>query len=284
MTRQHLEFTAEQAELILKRAGEVAVQRAHDSWALGIVDPMTLKAGVGSEERCADLIDYMIRSDEGLGWGGRAEYRFNGDAFQWCGAFAAYCQPYIALELRVMYWSSTDRLNAYAQHKLLFGNSRERALAAKYPKSVSKGFEEATGMPWTPAYARQFGEFNEASRMPAIGMRPGDICLFGGAPNPHREDANYRPFGQHVTLLADKPRLRDPDSWTTTLFEGNATGEIPGRPETRQKPVQGVINMQRPIGLRPSDSRDKYHLRRWMRPSFFDIDLDLYEKHVGALP
>ena len=281
---QHLDFTAAQAEAILKQAGELAVQRAKHAFDLGIVDPMTLKAGVGGEERCADLIDYMIRSDEGLSWGGREPYRYNGDAFQWCGAFAAYCMPYIALELRELYWASTDRLNAYLQNKLLFGNGNEKAVAAKYPKVDPKTFERTHGKPYTLAYSRLYGVFDEHSVTGPVQARAGDITLFG----PARAKTEFRPFGQHVTVV-DSWRVEASEgvhparAWLS-LYEGNATGEIPGRPETVKHPVQGVIHKDRPVGLVEGESPDDYHLRRWGRPSFFDIDLALFVQYGGILP
>lgn len=267
----HLDFTAAQAEAILKQAGELAVERAKFAYELGIVDPMTLQAGLVGEERCADLIDYMIRSDEGLGWSGRAPYRYNGDAFQWCGAFVAYCMPWIALPLRVLYWSSTDRLNAYAQRKLLFGNSREREAAKKFALPP-----QAAGS--APFLDRKFLAFDESSvahqTIPGFTPRAGDIGLVG----PARARSDFRPHGQHVVLITERS---GPNLGT---YEGNATGEIPGRPETKTRPVQGVISTWRPIGLTPSDSLDDYHLRRWIRPSFFDVDLDLFVKYGGVLP
>ena len=276
MSYQHLDFTIEQVEKIMVRAGEIAVERALDTYALSIVDPMTLKDGLGKEERCADLIDHMIRSDEGLGWSGRTEYRYNGDSFQWCGAFAAYCQPFIALELRRLYWASTDRLNAYLQHKPLFGTKNERAVMARFPKRHQEEFERETGKRWTPSYARIYGTFDQDSINGSVLMRAGDIGLFG----PAWARSNFRPFGQHVTVFKGyEIRGRQ---WFCDLYEGNATGEIPGRPETVKHPVQGVIHMKRPIGLHDGQSLDDYHLRRWGRWSFFDIDLDLFEEYSGG--
>lgn len=277
MTPAHLDFTPAQAEQIMLQAGELALQRARHAYALGVVDPMTLQAGLLAESPSADLIDYMIRSDEGLGWGGRSEYRYNGDDFEWCGAFVAYCMPWIDPELRQVYWSSTDRLNAYAQHKLLFGSAREKRLAAKYPKFTRRSWE-AKGHEWTSAYARQFVTFDEQSVTGPPEARAGDIALVG----PAFRQTGFRAHGDHVVLV-DKPSEVSA-RWALDTYEGNAYGEIPGRPETKARPVQGVIRGVRPVGLRKADRRSVYHLRRWIRPSFFDVDLALYVRHGGVLP
>lgn len=275
-----MDYTTEQAAAIVKAAGLLAIQRAGHVFELGIVDPMTLAKGLGDEKASASFIDYAIRSDEGLGWGGACApdgYRWNGDDFEWCGAFVAYCMPYIALDLRQLYWSSTDRLNAYAQRKLLFGTTREKALAVKYVYPAVAGAAKAR-------LDRKFLTLNERSvgdNFPStFSPQAGDIALFG----PAGAQANFRSFGQHVTVLKELIPEAFGDRAGLHTYEGNARGEIPGRPATKAHPVQGVIHPVRPVGLAASDSRSTYHCRRLIRPSFLDIDLELFTKYGGVLP
>lgn len=278
---RHTDFTTAQAHEIMRRAAQTSLTRAHDAWALGIVDPMTLADGLGKEKRCSSLIDYIIRSDEGLGWSGRDPYRYNGDHFEWCGAFVAYCMPFVALELRRLYWSSTDRLNAYFQYKALFGTPNEKRVMETYKRKLRSELDSFGLDGLDPVYSRQYGVCTEHSREAPAGVLPGDIALFGAA----KFRQNPRPFGTHVVLVDNIKQETATARASFLNYEGNAEGAIPGRPETELRPVQGIIHKRRPVGLSPGDSQYlTYHLRRWGRISFFDIDLALFERHCGPLP
>jgi hypothetical protein len=229
---------------LLKRAGEVALERALAEWRRDVVDPprRSLNDPLFDDDRKA--IDGYIRNGAQLGGvanPGKFVYQKDGD-YEWCGAFHAHCwEPFIQPDLRQLYWPSTYRLDCYGRYVAGFSSANAKATAAKYPRPVADG--------------RKYLKLTAASKpadVEAFGPRPGDILLVGFAPG--------LAYGSHVTLV----ERWDPVASVFHTVEGNATGV--GPKGTR---VQGVIKHQRPLGtLTPAKT---YHALRLVRPGINDL-------------
>lgn len=241
----------------LKAAGERALERALAAYDKGIIDPMTMTSAMKHPES-SKFIDRCIRSEEdGLGWKGALApdgYRYNGDGFEWCGAFAAYAwAESVTLELRRLYFSSTDRLNAWGQYKALFGTENEKRVMAKYPRP------DKDGRAFVALNERSFDTSLDRSLVKAFDPRPGDILLVGGVV----AGGGFRSWGTHVCLVESF----NPKTGEFATVEGNATGAVPGQVAK----VQGVIRNVRKLGLRPGESLRTYHARRLIRPGAKDL-------------
>lgn len=89
-----------------------SVRRALDAWHDGILEPG--QRPIGEAEPQADRIDDFIRGPLGLGWTWTKPYQKNG-AFEWCGAFAAWCLgDAVKADDRMRIMPSTYRLHRAA--------------------------------------------------------------------------------------------------------------------------------------------------------------------------
>jgi hypothetical protein len=229
---------------LLKRAGELALERALAEWKRDVVDPprRSLNDPLFDDDRKA--IDDYIRNGAQLGGvsnPGKFVYQKDGD-YEWCGAFHAHCwEPFIQPDLRQLYWPSTYRLDCYGRYVAGFSSANAKATAAKYPRPAADG--------------RKYLKLTATSKpadVEAFGPRPGDILLVGFAPG-------YG-YGSHVTLV----ERWDPVASVLHTIEGNATGIGPDGSRR-----QGVIKHQRPLGT-PAPAKT-YHALRLIRPGINDV-------------
>lgn len=240
------------SEADLVRAGQIALVAARLAWHQRIVDPSPRLKNLDARSRA--FIDNAIRSPDALGWTWQSPYLWDGD-FEWCGAFAAgYAWGAAGLDgdQRELYASSTDRLNAWAQYRSMFGpkSVNERECRERFPKPGEGG--------------RLFIELDESSTPKDLfstgyEARAGDILLVGGVPGSYR---GARAWGTHVVLV---DRFDEARGGFVTV-EGNASGRGPNG-ET----YQGVVEQFRPIGLRDGESLKTYHVRRVLRPGRPDV-------------
>lgn len=231
----------------IELAGRVAMGSGLAAWQQLIIEPKKH----GQEPESAAWIDKTIRTPAGLDWSWMQD-AFDADGeYEWCGAFGAYCwaKAGLDLDLRRMYWSSTDRLNAYAQYKPLFGTTREKALMARFPK------------PADPAERRLCLVLDERSNhenLAGVTPREGDILLVGNVGSR---------MGTHVTVVE---RYDQAEGGFYTV-EGNARGQWP---DGKARPgVQGVTRNFRPLGL--DRGQTGYHARRLIRPSPHDLTINV---------
>lgn len=221
---------------VLAVAGRIALAAAKQLWLRTVVDPPD-----GSERYAASrrVVDALIRSDDGLGWGWESAYRKNGD-YAWCGSLAAWGwrAAGVPLPLRKRYFASTYRLDRFARYR-------------------ATGDEAAPSPP--PDARRQLVELDEDSgpddAVFADGSEPraGDILLVGG------ERTGY---GKHICLV----EAYDLATGVFTTVEGNGTGATP-----RGGRIHGIVRTQRPVGLGRDEPRTRYHARRLIRPSLHDL-------------
>lgn len=192
--------------LCLRDAGERALNNAGSIHAMRIVDPPRRTWQDPAWDFSRSRIDAMIRGSKGLGWSRCSAlvkaYRRDGD-FEWCGAFAAACWREAGLDpvLAEVYWSSTYRLDRYAQGKLAFGSPRELALRKRLP---------ATGRSYLA-----FGPdttYEDVETFGGDGARAGDVLIVNGSG-----------YGQHITLV----ERWAPELGAFITYEGNATGKGP---------------------------------------------------------
>jgi hypothetical protein len=229
---------------LLKKAGEIALERALAEWKRDIVDPprRSINDPLFDEDRKA--IDGYIRNGAQLGGVSAPRtfvYQKDGD-YEWCGAFHAHCwEPFIQPDLRQLYWPSTYRLDCYGRYVAGFSSANAKATAAKYPRPSADG--------------RKYLKLTATSKpadVEAFGPRPGDILLVGFSTG--------TAYGSHVTLV----ERWDPDASVFHTIEGNATGI--GPKGTR---IQGVIKHQRPLGT--TNPARTYHALRLVRPGINDL-------------
>lgn len=235
----------------LLAAGQLVVATALAAWERRIVDAPRGKIAEPSRQFIADIIGTPV----GLDWSwltGEDAYHGDGD-YEWCGAFGAgfaWGAAGLDLDIRRMYGSSTQRLNAWAQYKPFFGSAHERELIERFPKPVD------------PAERRRFLVLDEHTAPDVVtewAPRAGDILLCGGVPGSYR---GALAMGNHVTIVEGW----DPVAGVFTTVEGNATGRGPDGTT-----YQGVIRQTRPVGLKPGSDRRRYHARRLIRPGVNDI-------------
>lgn len=234
------------ADLILKEAGERAIERAVAAWRRDIIDPPSKSLRDPAFEPDRTEIDSYIR--HGVLMGGvqnpkSFKYTKDGD-YEWCGAFAAHCwEPFIYADLRQLYFPSTYRLDCYGRYIAGFQTPNAQAVAKKYPR------------PTDEVGARKYLKLTHLSSVEEVNNfapRAGDILLVGTSGGPA--------YGAHVTLV---------ESWDSTArvfntIEGNGTGLGPDG-----KRRQGVIKAQRSLGG-PSPSK-VYHALRIIRPGITDM-------------
>lgn len=207
-------------ETMLVTAGQQALDAALGFWGQRIVDPPRSTWREPAWDRSREAIDRMIRGKGGLGWSRCSPlvgaYRHDGD-FEWCGAFAATAWRTAGLdpELAAVYWSSTYRLDKYAQRALAFGSPRELRLRRRVTGLGRKY------LPFGPETT-----FDDVSR---FGPRAGDVLIVNG-----------KGYGQHITLV----EAWEPELGAFRTVEGNATGRGPDGTV-----YQGVTKNLRPFAV-----------------------------------
>lgn len=232
------ELAAASGDAALAIAGRIALATAKQLWLRTVVDPPDASERYAASRR---VVDALIRSDDGLGWGWESPYRKNGD-YEWCGSLAAWGwrAAGVSLPVRKRYFASTYRLDRFARY---------RATGDEAP-------------PTPPADARrQLVELDEdagpddAVFADGSEPRPGDILLVGG------ERTGY---GKHICLV----EAYDLATGLFTTIEGNGTGATP-----RGGRIHGIVRAQRPVGLGRDEPRTRYHARRLIRPSIHDLTI-----------
>jgi hypothetical protein len=231
-------------DLILKQAGERAVERALAAWSRDIIDPPGKSLNDSAFDSDRTEIDSYIRNGVLLGGTQNPKsfkYTKDGD-YEWCGAFAAHCwEPFITPELRQLYFPSTYRLDCYGRYIAGFQTPNAQAVWKKYPKPTEG--------------ARAYLKLNSLSTPSIVtdfGARPGDILLVG--------TSTGAAYGVHVTLI----ERWDPDNKMFHTIEGNGTGIGPDG-----KRRQGVVKAQRPLGSQTPNK--SYHALRIIRPGITDF-------------
>lgn len=231
-------------DLILKESGERAIERGLAAWSRDIIDPPSRSINDSNFDSDRAEIDSYIRN--GLLLGGTQnpktfKYEKDGD-FEWCGAFAAHCwEPFVAADLRRLYFPSTYRLDCYGRYVAGFQTANAKDVWSRFPK---------------PAQGeRKYARLNSMSTVEDVekfGPRAGDILLVG--------TSTGLAYGAHITLV----ERWDPVAKVFHTIEGNGTGIGPDG-----KRRQGVVKAQRPLGG-PNPSRN-YHALRLVRPGINDI-------------
>jgi hypothetical protein len=211
-------------------AGTLAVVEANRMWQRNVVD--LLRGSINQASR--EVIDAIIRTDEGLGWSWEQPYRGDND-FQWCGAFAAWCwaKAGMRLDVRKNYLASTYRLDRFARYQPI--NERvknERPKLGPY---------------------RTLIELDEFSKGRDVPFRAGDIMTIGSVSSV---------YGQHICIVESY----DANADLVCTIEGNGGGELPGGSRG-----QGIVRGKRQVGLRPGQPPTVYHARRLIRPAPSDL-------------
>jgi hypothetical protein len=232
------------ADLVLKQAGERALERGIAAWNRDIIDPpsQSLRDPAFDSDRLE--IDSYIRNAVLLGgvqYPKIFKYQKDGD-YEWCGAFAAHCwEPFIHAELRQLYFPSTYRLDCYGRYIAGFQTPNAQAIAKKYPRPQ--------------VGERKHLKLLANSSVDAVNQfapRAGDILLVGTSNGPA--------YGAHVTIIESW----DPSTKIFHTVEGNGTGVGPDG-----KRRQGVVKAQRPLGT--ATPTRVYHALRIIRPGITDI-------------
>ena len=104
---------------LLVAAGQAAIKRADELWALDIFDPRRADDSIPALSSKA-LITRMIRGKDALWWDWEPKYAGDG-SFEWCGSFAAACWSSVKPSLRRTYFASTYRLDRYARYQPVNG-------------------------------------------------------------------------------------------------------------------------------------------------------------------
>lgn len=167
----------------LESHGRLAISEALRLWKLDIYDPPRSDKSV-SAIASKGHIDSFIRS--GLGWTWEPTYAGDG-AFEWCGAFAAWCWAGVKAQLRRQYFASTYRLDRYARYQSVNGELNRGA-----GRLIATLDEHSNVTPWEP--------------------RAGDILMIGPPGSG---------FGKHITLVESF------DGKVFHTVEGNGTGTGP---------------------------------------------------------
>lgn len=220
----------------LEVAGRLAATEAKRLWLRGVVDP---SSGAAHHAASRVVIDGLIRSVEGLGWGWEAPYQRDGD-FEWCGTLAAWGwrAAGVSLALRQKYFASTYRLDRYGRYgRVDEGTANLRPVDA--PRRWLALDERST------AEDAWFDDDDPP--------RAGDILLVG----PVRSD-----YGKHICVV----EAFEVASGTFTTIEGNGTGDLPDG--TR---AHGIVRNRRVVGLAADAPPTRYHPRRLIRPSVHDL-------------
>jgi hypothetical protein len=228
--RQHMDTVARKEGL--EAAGEDAVKRALAMWQTDIYDPRK-----DDKSELADMskaaIDAFIRGPKALNWTWEQPYAGDG-AFQWCGAFAAYCWPGVKQSLRQLYFSSTLRLDRYASYQSYNGGT-----------NTGKG--------------RLYVKLDENSTVDDVKdiWRPGDILIIGPErPKTPHVPASWHDYGNHICIVEAFDEKHG-EFWTV---EGNGNGVGP-----HGEKQQGVVKAKRQLG------GPGWHARRLIRPSEEDL-------------
>lgn len=132
----------------LLAAGHVVVATATAAWERRIVDAPRGKIDEASRAFIAEI----IATPKGLDWYWLADdpdqgYDGDGD-YEWCGGFGvgfSWGAAGLDLDIRRMYGSSTQRLNAWAQYRPLFGTSDASQFAAMTEANGFDGVESFAG-------------------------------------------------------------------------------------------------------------------------------------------
>ena len=182
----------------LEAAGKVAVARALAAWRTDIYDP---KQGdkTADARRCCESITDMIRV--GLGWTWEPELYEGDGTFEWCGAFASLCWLAVKPGLRKLYFSSTYRLDRYAQYQSAFGEENRGA-------------------------GRLYAKLDENTKRAPFAPRAGDILTIGPVGTG---------YGKHICLVESFDDVAN----VFHTIEGNGTGLGPNG-ERQQGVVKGV--------------------------------------------
>jgi hypothetical protein len=182
----------------LEAAGQDAVLHARSDWGQDIFDP---KPGDRSADavRCCTIIGAMIR--EGLGWTWEPEIYKGDGTFEWCGAAVSRWWWKVKPELRKLYFSSTYRLDRYAQYQPAFGE-----------ENVGKG--------------RLYAQLDEHTKRLPWSPRAGDILTIGPTGSG---------YGKHICLVESF----DDEALVFHTIEGNGNGLGP-HGERQQGVVKGV--------------------------------------------
>jgi hypothetical protein len=233
-------------DLILKEAGERALERAIAAWKRDIIDPPGKSLHDPAFEPDRTEIDSYIR--HGVLMGGVSnpksfKYTKDGD-YEWCGAFAAHCwEPFVHDDLRQLYFPSTYRLDCYGRYLAGFQTPNAQAVAKKYPKPLD---EKSARKHMRLTHMSSVEEVNQ------FAPRAGDILLVG--------TTGGAAYGTHITLVESW----DPVKKVFNTVEGNGTGLGPDG-----KRRQGVVKAVRPLG--PPAPTKIYHALRLIRPGIGDI-------------
>lgn len=213
----------------LKAAGERALNRALAEWKLHIVDPKRTDKSERAVYARGAITNYI---HFGLGWTWQPPYAGDG-AFEWCGAFAAWCWLESLLpELRRDYLPSCYRLFNWTQ-----------------------GLEALGGKPKAPITPPTFLALDENSkpsdvlRFAGTGPRAGDLLIVGdGKPE----------YGEHITIVERFEATGGLGTFYTV--EGNGGGSFPDGNRG-----QGVVRALRTLGKRAGGG--SYIARRLLRPT-----------------
>jgi hypothetical protein len=231
-------------DLVLKQAGERALERGLAAWNRDIIDPPSRSLRDPAFDSDRAEIDGYVRNAVLLGgvqYPKIFKYTKDGD-YEWCGAFAAHCwEPFIQPDLRQLYFPSTYRLDCYGRYVAGFQTPNAQAIAKKYSRPE--------------VGARKHIRLTHTSTVQEVNVfapRAGDILLVGTSNGPA--------YGAHVTVI----EKWDPVARVFHTVEGNGTGVGPDG-----KRRQGVVKALRPLGS--ATPARAYHALRIIRPGITDM-------------
>jgi hypothetical protein len=231
-------------DLVLKQAGERALERGLAAWNRDIIDPprQSIRDSAFDSDRAE--IDGYVRNAVLLGgvqYPKIFKYTKDGD-YEWCGAFAAHCwEPFVQPDLRQLYFPSTYRLDCYGRYMAGFQTPNAQAIAKKYSRP-EVGARKHIRLTHT----------STAEEVNVFAPRAGDILLVGTSNGPA--------YGAHVTVI----ERWDPTAKVFHTVEGNGTGVGPDG-----KRRQGVVKAVRPLGS--TTPTRTYHALRIIRPGITDM-------------
>lgn len=231
----------------LENAGKIALAEVKRLWLRDIQDLPDPKSPRFAE--CQSAIDQLIRTSLGIGWAWLPPYQR--DRFEFCGTGPAYGWRAAGMPLkphRYYFFASTDRLECWSHYHPWEETPNPRPAAGVAPRMVIELDENSTA--------------KDCVFPDKTVPRAGDIVIMGPCESGE---------GKHIGTV--ELYFASTGEFTTIECNGGpGTDANPARSPSGRK-MHGIIRATRRIGLRKSDPRTTYHIRRVIRPSLADLVL-----------
>lgn len=231
----------------LRFAGMIALDEIKRLWLRDIQDLPDPRDHRYAE--CQSTIDQLIRSQLGIGWSWLPPYQR--DRFEFCGTGPAYGWRAAGMPLkphRYYFFSSTDRLECWSHYHPWEEVPNPRPPAGVAPRMVIELNENSSP--------------KDCVFPDKTVPRAGDIVIMGPCESGE---------GKHIGTV--ELYFASTGEFTTIECNGGpGTDANPARSPSGRK-MHGIIRATRRIGLRKSEARTTYHIRRVIRPSIADLVL-----------